>query len=320
MAGKPFKVGRFAHTLRVRLMREHLGVDVDAMYQEDLMANEPKMSEDEIKPWDPDNEQKMREEGVSRVKQSGPVGNIEIMSKDTVSQGLSSFLFLGSAYDDLAFPVAYGAEEIGLHKIARLGHKLGATGTATQAGDIATILEERQTYSKDGEKKFGFTDSAVPTLEEKTIMEHRPKEIDDQNEQPLMDALKVPGAKEGEPKEATTPDGEKFGAPATASPNAYTDDLPPHARSGDKDTNPEEQGAVQARTLLRKHLSASVGAKPWTIPTPAPEIDPHGFQDPVCDEFFKDVWIATAVHNVSSPSCAATKLADIRRALDRNLP
>ena len=29
MAGRPYKVGRFAHTLRVRLMREHLGVDTD---------------------------------------------------------------------------------------------------------------------------------------------------------------------------------------------------------------------------------------------------------------------------------------------------
>jgi len=35
MGGEPFKVGRFAHTLRVRLMREHLGVDVDALYDED---------------------------------------------------------------------------------------------------------------------------------------------------------------------------------------------------------------------------------------------------------------------------------------------
>jgi phospholipase D1/2 len=86
MAGKPFKVGRFAHTLRVRLMREHLGVDVDAMYQEDLMANEPKMREDEIKTWDPDNEQKMREEGVSKVKQPSATGNIEILSRDTVGQ------------------------------------------------------------------------------------------------------------------------------------------------------------------------------------------------------------------------------------------
>ena len=36
MGGEPFKVGRFAHTLRVRLMREHLGVDVDALYDEDI--------------------------------------------------------------------------------------------------------------------------------------------------------------------------------------------------------------------------------------------------------------------------------------------
>ena len=277
MAGKPFKVGRFAHTLRVRLMREHLGVDVDAMYQEDLMANDPKMREDEVKTWDPDSEQKLREEGVSRVKQPGPAGNIGIMSKDTIGQ------------------VAYGAEEVGLHKLGRLGHKLGATSTAQE--ENATEIEERQMYSRHGKKESGFAGAVVPTLEEKTVMEHRPKDTEDKSEQPLMDALKVPGAREGEPKEATTPDGEKFGAPADASSSPYTDYQPPHARSGDKDASPEEQGAVQARSLLRKHLSVSVGAKPWTIPTPAPEIDPHGFQDPVCDEFFKDVWVAAAVHN-----------------------
>ena len=31
MAGQPYKVGRFAHTLRMRLMREHVGIDVDAL-------------------------------------------------------------------------------------------------------------------------------------------------------------------------------------------------------------------------------------------------------------------------------------------------
>ncbi|TIA88119.1 hypothetical protein E3P99_02758 [Wallemia hederae] len=35
MAGRPYKVGRFNHTLRIRLMREHLGIDVD-----DLNLNE----------------------------------------------------------------------------------------------------------------------------------------------------------------------------------------------------------------------------------------------------------------------------------------
>ncbi|CAJ0539955.1 Ff.00g073100.m01.CDS01 [Fusarium sp. VM40] len=38
MAGKPYKVGRFAHTLRLRLMREHLGLDVDEILEQERQA------------------------------------------------------------------------------------------------------------------------------------------------------------------------------------------------------------------------------------------------------------------------------------------
>ncbi|KAI1112305.1 phospholipase D [Nemania sp. NC0429] len=39
MGGEPYLVGRFAHTLRMRLMREHLGLDVDAITEEDRGAD-----------------------------------------------------------------------------------------------------------------------------------------------------------------------------------------------------------------------------------------------------------------------------------------
>ncbi|KAI0912053.1 phospholipase D [Ustulina deusta] len=39
MGGEPYRVGRFAHTLRMRLMREHLGLDVDAFTEEDRGAD-----------------------------------------------------------------------------------------------------------------------------------------------------------------------------------------------------------------------------------------------------------------------------------------
>lgn len=69
MAGKPFKVGRFAHTLRIRLMREHLGVDVDSLYEEDLMANDPETAEALQEVWDPDTEQQFgKESGSTTVK------------------------------------------------------------------------------------------------------------------------------------------------------------------------------------------------------------------------------------------------------------
>ncbi|CAJ2503220.1 Uu.00g106140.m01.CDS01 [Anthostomella pinea] len=39
MAGEPYRVGRFAHTLRMRLMREHLGLDVDELTEQERQAD-----------------------------------------------------------------------------------------------------------------------------------------------------------------------------------------------------------------------------------------------------------------------------------------
>ncbi|KAL1962785.1 hypothetical protein VTN77DRAFT_9154 [Rasamsonia byssochlamydoides] len=36
MNGKPYLVGRFPHTLRMRLMREHIGIDVDELMEQDM--------------------------------------------------------------------------------------------------------------------------------------------------------------------------------------------------------------------------------------------------------------------------------------------
>lgn len=40
MAGQPFKVGPFAHSLRLRLMREHMGLDVDALEEHELREHD----------------------------------------------------------------------------------------------------------------------------------------------------------------------------------------------------------------------------------------------------------------------------------------
>lgn len=64
MAGRPFKVGRFAHTLRVRLMREHLGIDVDALDEEDLMSRHSSKSEYRQRARDP--EPDLEQEGSKR--------------------------------------------------------------------------------------------------------------------------------------------------------------------------------------------------------------------------------------------------------------
>ena len=96
MAGKPYQVGRFAHTLRVRLMREHLGVDVDAMYEEDLMSTAAAHDTDrDHAPWDPDDEQiyERGSEGVTRtghVKRMRPLREVTKEIRDGVHQGKAS--------------------------------------------------------------------------------------------------------------------------------------------------------------------------------------------------------------------------------------
>ena len=53
MAGEPYLVGRFPHTLRMRLMREHIGVDVDEVMEEDRQdmdggISDPSQEPDEL--------------------------------------------------------------------------------------------------------------------------------------------------------------------------------------------------------------------------------------------------------------------------------
>jgi len=96
---------------------------------------------------------------------------------------------------------------------------------------------------------------------------------------------------------------EKFGQPANAHDG---DEKPPtkakDGKGGDEAESKytkEQEMAVKARKTLRKHLNAKVGMSPWSMPTPTPKVNPNRFHDPLDDKFWKDMWVAVAVHNVS---------------------
>jgi len=102
MGGEPYKVGRFAHTLRVRLMREHLGIDVDALYEEDIQTPESAESlpnPENAEKWDPDNEQedispskpKLEKEGFKPIKgESSAAERMLQTAKQNVHQGAAT--------------------------------------------------------------------------------------------------------------------------------------------------------------------------------------------------------------------------------------
>ncbi|KAJ7600958.1 phospholipase D [Mycena floridula] len=302
MAGKPFQVGRFAHSLRVRLMREHLGVDVDALYEADLMANDPVKREFEQEPWDPDTEQEHGTDGVTKIKKSNQRTAAGTLLRTTADGMKQAFHAAGDTTSGTA------------------GTALQSMGVVSSSvpGKVAdeALEEERTTFSRDGKQEPGFAGSMVPTLEEKTIAENtaKPEANGDapkpdgnatpdsdapepvKNGEPSSSTAEVQKADADEPQEKTS-DGELFGAPADASTSAKTDDRPPHARSGVDDADEEERAAPPARASIRKNMAAKPGTSNWKLLVPGPEIDPDGFEDPVCDEFWKKVWVASAVHN-----------------------
>jgi phospholipase D1/2 len=85
MAGKPFKVGRFAHSLRVRLMREHIGIDVDALDHEDTPAYNAAEEGDLANVWDPNTEQRRARGSVP--EKSRHAEKAKNVMRDTVRQG-----------------------------------------------------------------------------------------------------------------------------------------------------------------------------------------------------------------------------------------
>ena len=103
-----------------------------------------------------------------------------------------------------------------------------------------------------------------------------------------------------DPPQARVQDASRqlYGAPANASRDVTTDDEPPRGQGDRSSPSQDEEEAVQARHSVRKHMAAKFGSRNWVLPVPTPEVDPRGFDDPVCDKFWKQTWAACAVHNV----------------------
>jgi phospholipase D1/2 len=218
----------------------------------------------------------------------------------------------------MGYSALHGSGYATSEDVERKMPKVGKPNSLDSTADDKALEGERMGYDRGGNKQPNFATSLVPTLEEKTVMEHRPPQSQ-ANGKPILDGISENAADHKEngfarheydaaqadeiadvPTDARVHDDSKelYGAPADASEDAQTDNQPPHARPSKEDPTDTEKAAIHGRSVLQKQLSSRKGAKPWTLPVPGPIVDPYGFEDPICDEFFKNVWIAAAVHNV----------------------
>ncbi|KAL6721371.1 Phospholipase D1 [Lecanora helva] len=83
MNGEPYLVGKFAHTLRMRLMREHLGVDVDEAMEEEREEEE----------YQEDMESARGRDSVDRITDERPYAAENSREEEAIqkAEGMSSF-------------------------------------------------------------------------------------------------------------------------------------------------------------------------------------------------------------------------------------
>ena len=272
MAGKPFKVGRFAHTLRVRLMQEHLGVDVDNLLDDGSMASGVPTLEPHRRELHPDAGQEIGR-GVTRVTSTrAPTAGLAELAEGGMQQiGLLSSLTIHNNGNNSAA-------------------KALAQKNVDRGGTIGNGLQDRGPASLpyDDKKTSGLANLVVHTLNEKMTENHSLKA--QVNDEPIADKEQGTSglASTSSPSPQTALLGENLPEPPSLhqlTSLATSLDHPPHE---DSPASNGEQTASGAASQKHPH-----------------DIDPRGFEDPISDEFWRNVWVASALHNVRAHSTEA---------------
>lgn len=311
MAGQPYKVGRFAHTMRIRLMREHLGVDVDALEQEEAhldlqehqVTREKEQHKDAQEPWDPDNEQR---KGVDEAVE----GNVTKVASRHRMQNLSSHA--GLAIKDSATGVKSQAKNYIDDPKDAIGEGKNPAQRAQKADiDEDGAVEDRQRdedAQKDCEKREKKIDELLQHTEEDTSgtgKKERPEDTAGEG---------VKGQTHPEDSEARHKEGlsttveervlaENHADPsrqrraASEEPSGQLASQPSDRHRMNESASAPILDAHGQREEARRRIGAYMSANPWAPPVSVPEIDPDAFVDPVSDEFYRDKWLAVAIHN-----------------------
>jgi phospholipase D1/2 len=145
------------------------------------------------------------------------------------------------------------------------------------ASSVVRILEEKIVI----EKRLPKDQTYEATLKDQTVMEESESVSTQSGHTALVN---------GGPHEPSTVDGVLLEAPAK------------HKSPSLKSDVNSEDATASARETLRANLGSRSDRKTWTVPTMKPKVEPQDFEDPISDAFWKNIWIASAVHNVSASS------------------
>ena len=166
-------------------------------------------------------------------------------------------------------------------------HDLGPKGPSPQEGHALCPLDE--------EKPVGFTGAAVPAVGAKALKHPQPAlEI----EEPC--SVDKPTAREDKKSESNTdaPFDAHTAGWEMVDGGAHTADESPPSMSDSGLTEDRSTTHKWSNRTKQRHIHEGKGKQPASISPPY--IHPDCFEDPVSDEFWEDIWVACAEHNVSA--------------------
>ena len=184
----------------------------------------------------------------------------------------------------------HAANQASARTAAKLVHKV----MPYRDGMDEEPLEERKIDTNADGVAPGFTQSITLTLEEMVVTETKlsngPQDVDDdttESHPTVPDDAVLNSVMSDSVVQGGSSDRDAQ-SPAT-----------PYSAAALDDVCPQEERASEAKSILRKHLASKFGDRVWTLPVPTVPKDPKIFEDPISDEFWHDIWVAAAVHNVS---------------------
>lgn len=324
MGGKPYKVGRFAHTLRMRLMREHLGVDVDELEASERREGEAKNGsssvnghegsaaggasvyseagwEDSDDEWDLEHEQSHN--GLKRQgdAEESPADLVDVQStKQAVKNAASNITERGSGTTSALHRQVKDTLSRSKDKIEaeQLGDQASPESANHNERYHQAARDERVDQALRGEEPQKFVDgkydnSMEPTLEEKLLVEDGPA-INGQSSETRRSGT------HGGMHRSSIDHHRLLGSLSSSSlgPERETDML---HRAGQRGRLLSEDSTLLSgaggHDDVRRKVAGRMSNSLWNLPAASLEIDPNRFQDPVDDSFYVDYWLTCAVHN-----------------------
>jgi phospholipase D1/2 len=297
MAGRPFKAGRFAHTLRVRLMQEHLGVDVDALWRDDLISKEPIYSaalERHLPDSDFKTQGEERNATHSGKAHQGTLGNTttEADEEGSLQLGQSRNLKRAPCSDILdgtdtsIINTTLGANVIP-GRLNENFHECNRTSLVVPSPGDGTTLQQHQSESQAKNQRGNDVSST------KNLTKGEKKSTPSSSTENVHKADSEGQVSNVVPAQALTTNDFLRDSPPGLSNSLEADEKLLHPTLRKIDTNVKALTEAQSAFPKSSHTN-----KTWKLPPP-PDVDPCGFEDPISDKFWRNVWVACAMHNVS---------------------